>query len=134
MHKEYLSYGKEAKKQTAKIAKMREDGKDAHDIRKQVRCRVGSDVVRGPGHRVGSPLRCPTTATATATRARVSQLEVLAETEAMIPDTRVRLDRAREDLEEFVVRTEAAAHDCRHAPHALSQSTHTPPPRSVLRT
>lgn len=45
MHKEYLSYGKEATKQTAKIAKMREEGKDAYDIRKQVRC-------------VASPLRC----------------------------------------------------------------------------
>ena len=31
------------------------------------------------------------------------QLEVLAETEAMIPDTKSRLTRALEDLEEFMV-------------------------------
>ena len=39
--KELASYIKEGEKQSAKIAKMREDGADEYDIRKQVRLLCG---------------------------------------------------------------------------------------------
>mmetsp|Transcript_96567 Transcript_96567/g.133904 ORF Transcript_96567/g.133904 Transcript_96567/m.133904 type:complete len:105 (-) Transcript_96567:12-326(-) len=37
LKKEISSYGKEAEKQRAKIEKMKEDGKDEHDIKQQVK-------------------------------------------------------------------------------------------------
>ena len=127
LKKEVKSYYKEATKQEAKIAKMRESGADSHDINKQVRrwsqvtaflnstsraC-VCVCVCVCVWLRVAVCVAVPVFATGcpafvwirhVCTRLSIMQLEVLAETENMIPDTKARFQRALDDLEEFVVR------------------------------
>ena len=63
-NKDLIYYGKEAEKQKAKIEKMKEDGRDEHDVKKQI--------------------------------------QVLEESEEMIPLSRDQLRKAQADLKKFV--------------------------------
>eukprot|EP01050_Picozoa_sp_SAG11_P002351 SAG11_NODE_117_length_15962_cov_71.527925_4_plen_107_part_00 len=86
-------YKKELTDQEARIEKMRADGKDEYDIRKQV-CYLSNIAASRVGcrHAEVRLAEC------------VRQEEVLSETAMMIPDTRSRLENGHEELTEYLVR------------------------------
>lgn len=103
--KELTAYHKELAKQKEKVEGMRARAADEYDIKKQVRagCQAAPSPARGAAGRVPQTARDPRRVPA-AGRHSASQVEVQAETEAMIPDTMRRLAKGVEDLKGFLVR------------------------------
>lgn len=95
LEKELLRYHEEHAAQTAKVEAMRASGAEEHSIKKQVsaRWREAWGMLTQPTLCIPHP---------------GMQIEVLGETETVIPDTIRRLEKAVEDLREAVVRRRCA--------------------------
>ena len=93
--KELILYEKEHKQEQERVAAMKSDKADAHDIKHAVRS-VSAPIVR---------MFCGLPATLSENTTALLQENVLSEAGMMIPDTRSRVEAALQDLTACMVRS-----------------------------